>query len=96
MIQNLIFRLWVFGTSHVARRLIFGMRPCFGPLLTILGKNLPGRAQGGQGGRMAITRELVGRQGPFKAETHSLTKIIRVFEAQRNDPTTPRTTLCLW
>ena len=41
--------------SHVARRLIFGMRPFFGPLLTILGKNLPGRAHGGQGGRMAIT-----------------------------------------
>ena len=65
------------------------MWPCFGPLLTILGKNLPGRAQGGQGGRMAITREPVGRQGPFKAETHSFSKIIRVFEVQKSDQSTP-------
>ena len=44
----------------------------------------------GQGGRMAITREPVGRQRPFKAETHFFSKIKVVFEAQRNDPTPPK------
>ena len=66
------------------------MRPCFGPLLTILGKKLPGRAQGGQGGRMAITQEPVVAQRPFKAEMHSFEKIIGVFEVQKSDQTTPK------
>ena len=66
------------------------MWPCFGPPLTILEKNLPGRAQGGQGGRMVITREPVGRFRSFKAETHSLTKSIGVFEAQISDLSTPK------
>ena len=66
------------------------MRPCFGPLLTILEKKIPGRAQGGQGGQVVITREPVGRFRSFKAETHSLTKSIGVFEVQKSDPTTPK------
>ena len=44
----------------------------------------------GQGGRMAITREPVGRQGLFKAETHFLSKLMGVFEVHLSDPTTPK------
>ena len=44
----------------------------------------------GQGGRMAITWEPVVAQRHFKAETHSFSKIIGVFEAQKIDPTTPK------
>ena len=66
------------------------MWPCFGPILKILEKILPGLTQGGQGGRMVITREPVGRFRSFKAETHSLRKTIGVFEVHRSDPTTPK------